>query len=395
MPSPTAPPAPLPTLVPSSISPLHLGKMIPPPYAGMEEHVDTLLCALSSEVRCTLVASDTVRHRQTLPAPLPYRVLAARSYGNLASALVSPALLGIVQREFQARRANLLHVHAPNPWGDLAILRMPKNVPTVMTWHSDIVRQRVLLQAYGRYQQRALARVDRVLVFTPAHYSSSEQLRVNELGHKVVHVPIGIDFARLDAPQRDAALQERINKLAKGRRVLLTVGRHVYYKGYGHLLGALSKASADVVLVMIGAGPLTASLQRQVRELGLSNRVLMLGEVSSLSLVTALHRCDFFCLPSIAPSEAFGIATAEAMACGKPALVCELNNGVTYLNQADRTSIVVPPRDEHALADALDLLARDDALRARLGTAARERVRNHFSVQAMRDGTLALYKSLL
>jgi glycosyltransferase involved in cell wall biosynthesis len=379
----------------SPIRPLHLGKMIPPPYAGMEEHVDTLLSALSTQVACTLVASDTVRHRKPLPTSLPYRVLAARSYGNLASALVSPALLGIVQREFQSQRANLLHVHAPNPWGDLAILRVPKNIPTVMTWHSDIVRQRVLLQAYGRYQQRALAKVDRVLVFTPAHYTSSEQLRVNDLGHKVVHVPIGIDFVRLDAPARDTTVLERINKLAKGRKVMLTVGRHVYYKGYGHLLGALSKASADAVLVMIGAGPLTTSLQRQVRELGLSRRVLMLGEVSSLSLVTALHRCDFFCLPSIAPSEAFGIATAEAMACGKPAVVCELNNGVSYLNQADRTSLVVPPRDEHALADAVDTLVRDDSLRSRLGQAARARVRENFSVQAMREGTMALYKSLM
>jgi glycosyltransferase involved in cell wall biosynthesis len=380
---------------PSEISPLHLGKMIPPPYAGMEEHVDTLLTAMSEQASCTLVASDTVRHRRpTLPAP-PYRVLAARSYGSLASAMVSPALMGIVQREFQAKRANLLHVHAPNPWGDLAILRMPKDLPTVMTWHSDIVRQRMLLQAYGRYQQRALARVDRVVVFTPAHYTSSEQLRVHDLARKVVHVPIGIDFSRLDAGARDQALLERINKLANGRPVLLTVGRHVYYKGYSHLLGALSKASADAVLVMIGAGPLTASLRRRVQELGLSRRVLMLGEVTGLSLVTALHRCDVFCLPSIAPSEAFGIATAEAMACGKPAVVCELNNGVTYLNQAGKTSLVVPPSDEHALADALDTLVRDASMRTRLGAAARDHVRSQFSVTAMREGTLALYRSLL
>jgi glycosyltransferase involved in cell wall biosynthesis len=369
--------------------------MIPPPYAGMEEHVDTLLCALSEQANCTLVASDTVRHRRpTLPVS-PYRVLAARSYGSLASAMVSPALMGIVHREFQAKRANLLHVHAPNPWGDLAILRAPKGVPTVMTWHSDIVRQRVLLQAYGRYQQRALARVDRVVVFTPAHYTSSEQLRVHDLAHKVVHVPIGIDFSRLDAAARDEALLERIDKLAHGRPVLLTVGRHVYYKGYSHLLGALSKASADAVLVMIGAGPLTASLRRRVLELGLSRRVLMLGEVTGLSLVTALHRCDVFCLPSIAPSEAFGIATAEAMACGKPAVVCELNNGVTYLNQAGKTSLVVPPSDEFALADALDTLVRDASLRSRLGAAARDHVRSQFSVTAMREGTLALYRSLL
>jgi len=384
----------IPKPMPADIRPLHLGKMIPPPFAGMEAHVDTLLTALSKDVSCTLVASDTVRRRDPAPAALPYRVLAAPSYGTVASAIVSPALLGLVEREFVAGRANLLHVHAPNPWGDLAILRAPSSTPTVMTWHSDIVRQRLLMHAYGRFQQRALARVDRVLVFTPAHYASSEQLHISDLSRKVVHVPIGIDFDRLDEPGRDAALLARIDLFAKGRPVLLTVGRHVYYKGYNHLLGALARASADAVLVMVGAGPLTGLLQRQVRELGLSRRVLMLGEVSGETLVTALHRCDVFCLPSIARSEAFGIATAEAMACGKPAVVCELGNGVTYLNRAGETSLVVPPYDEHALADALDTLARDAALRSRLGAAARTWVRQNFSVSAMHEGTLALYRSL-
>lgn len=381
--------------MPTEIRPLHLGKMIPPPYAGMEEHVDTLLRALSSQLSCTLVASDTMRDRKAEVSNLPYRVLSARSYGSLASTFVSPALLGIVAREFEAKRATLLHVHSPNPWGDLAILRARADVPTVMTWHSDIVRQRVLLQAYGRFQQRALGRVDRVLVFTPAHYTSSAQLRVNDLSDKVVHVPIGIDFDRLDVAERDHNLLERMDRWARGRVVFLTVGRHVYYKGYSHLLRAMARIHSDAVLLMIGAGPLTHVLQRQVRELGLSRRVLMLGEVSSQTLITALHRCDVFCLPSIAPSEAFGIATAEAMACGKPAVVCELNNGVTYLNQANQTSLVVPSLDVYALADALDTLARDAPLRKSLGAAARRRVRRDFSVAAMLEGTMNLYRSLI
>jgi rhamnosyl/mannosyltransferase len=377
------------------LRPLHLGKMIPPPYAGMEAHVHTLLTALSADAECTLVASDTLPSRDPNPPPLPYRVLAAKSYGSLASAIVSPALMGLVDREFAAGRANLLHVHSPNPWGDLAVLRAPRNVPTVMTWHSDIVRQRVLLQGYGRFQQRALARVDRIVVFTPATYRSSEQLNVADLSHKVVPVPVGIDYAELDRPERDAALLERLERWARGRPMFLTVGRHVYYKGYDHLLGAMSRGCADVVLVMIGAGPLTAALQRQVHELGLSRRVLMLGEVSPTALVTALHRCDVFCLPSIAPSEAFGLATAEAMACGKPALVCELNNGVNYLNKAGVTSVVVPPRDEAALADAIDTMARDEAMRLRMGAAARQWVRSEFSVKTMREGMLALYRDLM
>lgn len=379
----------------SPLRPLHLGKTIPPPYAGMEAHVDTLLRAIAPQAQATLVASDTHPSQPRDLAALPYRVLPVRTYGTLASTMLSPALPGVVRGEFEAGRANLLHVHAPNPWGDLAILQAAAGTPTVITWHSDIIRQRALLRLYGSVQQRALERVDRIIVFTPAHYSSSVQLQVRDLSRKVVHVPIGIDFDRLDEQTPDADLRHRIDTWAASRPVLLTVGRHVYYKGYEHLLRALAITRQDAALLMVGAGPLTASLRRLVDELGLGSRVWMLGEVQTPALVAALHRCDVFCLPSIEPSEAFGIATAEAMACGKPAVVCELHNGVTYLNQAGRTSLVVPPRDEAALADAMDTLVLDHALRERMGGAARAWVRSQFSVQGMRDGTLGLYRSLL
>jgi rhamnosyl/mannosyltransferase len=169
----------------------------------------------------------------------------------------------------------------------------------------------------------------------------------------------------------------------------------VSYKGYEHLLAAMARLRSEAVLVMVGAGVLTPSLQQQARELGLAQRVLFLGEVERAALVAALHVCDVFTLPSIAPSEAFGIASAEAMACGKPTVVCELGNGVNYLSREGETSLVVPPREVPALADALDTLALDAGLRLRMGRAARAWVRGEFSLEAMKQGTLAVYRSLL
>ena|SRR6218665_2409090 len=215
------------------------------------------------------------------------------------------------------------------------------------------------------------------------------------LERKVVAVPIGIDFARLDALEPDVQSQARIRAWAAGRPILLSVGRHVYYKGYQHLISALKGMRSDAVLVMIGAGPLSVELKRLTAELGMSGRILFMGEVDESTLAGALQVCDVFCLPSIEQSEAFGIASAEAMACGKPTVVCQLGNGVNYLNQEGRTSLVTPPRDEAALSDALDQLVRDEPMRLRMGTLAREWVRSEFALSAMRDGTLKLYRELL
>ncbi len=107
---------------------------------------------------------------------------AAARTAALASVALSPSLRGVVRREFAAGRANLLHVHAPNPWGDLAALDSARDTPVVMTWHSDVVGKPALMTLYRRIQQRALQRADRIVIFTPRHLDSSPQLRAG--GHR-------------------------------------------------------------------------------------------------------------------------------------------------------------------------------------------------------------------
>jgi glycosyltransferase involved in cell wall biosynthesis len=376
------------------VRPLHVGKFVPPPYAGVEAHVDTLLRALLPEVEGTLVAAESPQPPGPGEASPPYRLLTAKAYGKFSSATLSPGVLGLARGELASRRCNLLHIHAPNPWGDLAALRCPDDVPLVMTWHSDILRQRKLMKAYQFVQRRALARADRIVVFTPKHYESSAQLHQLDLGAKIALVPIGIDFDRLGQEFASPETSAMLGEFSRGRPTILTVGRHVYYKGYEYLLGAMARLRGDAVLIMVGTGTLTEALKKQADDLGIRERVLFLGEIGNAGLVSAFHHCDLFCLPSIARTEAFGIASAEAMACGKPTVVCELGNGVNYLNQAGRTGLTVPPRDPGALADALGTLVSDEGLRLRMGASARDWARGEFSVAAMKLGMMSLYESL-
>lgn len=380
--------------VPTGLQPLHVGKFVPPPFAGIESHVDTLLRAMSPMASATLVASES-RVRSTVGREAtPYRLIACPSYGTVSSVAMSPQLLGIVEREFRAGRANLLHVHAPNPWGDLAALDAPKDVPVVMSWHSDVVSKPVQFTLYRPIQTRALARVDRIVVPTPLHFERSTQLAIPGIEKRLVVIPYGIDFEALDATPSNDAFHEEMARWTGGRPLVLSVGRHVPYKGYRHLIASVMRWRSDAVLLMIGTGPLSRSLHRQVASLQLGERVRLIGEADRSTMVTAVRACDVFCLPSIERSEAFGIASAEAMSFGKPTVVCELGNGVNYLNRAGDTSLAVPPCDEAALADAIDQLANDTSLRLRFGAAARAWVRGNFTVDQMRDGTLALYRSL-
>jgi rhamnosyl/mannosyltransferase len=382
----------MPNASPAPIRPLHVGKFLPPPFGGMESHVDALLTAIAPQATSTLLASV----RGTVPPPsFGYRTIAARTWGVAASTAMSPQLPLLARRELASRRCNLLHVHAPNPWGDLSAIAAPRDIPVVMTWHSDIVKQKTLLRAYGPIQQAALRRADRVLVFTPKHYESSEQLHRTDLSAKIRVVPVGIDFARLDDGMDAARLPEELERWIAGRRVVLSVGRQVYYKGLAYLIDAFASVPREACLLLVGSGPLADALRQQCAARGLDDRVRFLGNVPHGGLQALLRASHVFCLPSIERSEAFGIATAEAMACGLPAVVCELGNGVNYLNRNGVTGLTVPVRDVPALAAALTQLVRDEPARRRLGEAARQWVRGEFSIEAMKAHTLAVYRELL
>jgi rhamnosyl/mannosyltransferase len=226
------------------------------------------------------------------------------------------------------------------------------------------------------------------------HYEGSRQLQHLVPARKVAVVPFGIDVEALDNAVCDPAFSERLRQWADGRPIVATVGRHVYYKGYEYLLQSLQRWRQPAVLVMVGTGVLSDTLKAMARELGVENRVWFAGELPRPEMVEVLRQSAVFTLPSVEPAEAFGIASAEAMALGRPTVVCRLGTGVDYLNRDGETSLLVPPRDVDALARAIDTLLADGALRAKMGAAAREWVRSTFSLAAMRDAMLAVYRSL-
>ena len=130
-------------------------------------------------------------------------------------------------------------------------------------------------------------------------------------------------------------------------------------------------------------------------EAGLVERVLFTGRIPEEALPAYYHAADVYCLPSVEPSEAFGLVQLEAMACRKPVICCELNNGVSYVNQHEVTGLVVPPRYCHALAWALNELLSDEPKRKNMGEAGYARAHSEFTLERMREGTLQVYRQVL
>lgn len=361
---------------------LELGKFYAPERGGIE----TLLKAwsegfakLGAEVDCVVAHGPQTpgsRWRRMTEIRGGVRVHRLPSPREVLGVSVCPAYVGAVRRF----RPDVVHAHFPNPLADLACLRAPRNVPVVLSWHSDIVRQKAAMALYRPLQQALLRRADRIVVATPNHFEHSAWLK--PFGRKVSVIPFGLDLQRFGGVDDDPEAVELLRARAGGRAILLNVGRLVGYKGQRHAVAALRRLP-DAELWLVGKGPLESALRQQAAELGVADRLRFFGDVADNELPRFYRACDVFVFPSETPNEAFGLVQVEAMACGKPVVACDLKSGVPYVCRDGETGLIVPPADSDGLASAVLRLLNDRSLAESLGERARRRAREEFEESVM------------
>lgn len=295
--------------------------------------------------------------------------------GSLGTYFKCPLSLSFV-RLFRkmAKKADVVHIHLPFPLADAAAMLSGYKGRIVVSWHSDVVKQKKLMLIYKPFMRWLLRRADAVIVATEGHINGSEHLP--EYREKCTVVPYGIRPEDYLSIERRPVLTERAaDKTAV--KVFFT-GRLVYYKGVDVLLRAFSKVKG-CELFIAGEGDLEPELREYARKRGLDGRVHFLGFLPEEELRQAYADCDIFVLPSVARSEAFGIVQLEAMVYGKPVINTDLPSGVPHVSLDGITGLTVPPSDAGALAKAVNTLAADPGLRERYGKAAAERVSSVFN----------------
>lgn len=368
---------------------LTFGRFADSDYGGLERYVFALASSLRDDVHFTNIVA--------LRGPPPDIAMAgktvyAKPIASLGNTPICPGMVWQARRLHRLDPFDIAHLQFPaDPMAHAAMSMLPATVKRVITWHSDIVRQKSLLRLYRPFLDRLLQSADAIILPTPAHLAASGQLDVVRSSGKFSVVPFGFDLSRFQARPPGA---EAIRARHPGRLLVFALGRHVYYKGFEYLIEALRDVP-DVHFILGGRGPLTEELQDRAAQLGLGGRIEFAGRIPDAELPAYYHACDVFCMPSVERSEAFGIVQIEAMACGRPVVCCELHNGVTWVNRDGETGLVVPPANARALANALIRLRDDDALRAELGAGARARALAEFSEEVMAHRTLEVYRSVL
>ena len=219
------------------------------------------------------------------------------------------------------------------------------------------------------------------MVATPRHIDSSSVLKSFRSRCEVV--PFGIDVKKY-ASSDDIIEKVKTIRDKYGPKIVLFVGRLIYYKGVEYLIKAMKKVDAS--LVIIGEGPLRESMLRLAADMDAEHKIHFLGgNISDADMVAYYHACDVFVLPSVENSEAFGIVQMEAMACGKPVVNTNLPTGVPYVSLDNETGYTVPIKDPEALSRAINAILLNNETRQKFGANALKRVNAEFTMDRMMD----------
>jgi len=284
---------------------------------------------------------------------------------------------------FVARlRPDIVHIHSPYPLGEVSNWLLDRGQATVISYHSDIVRQRNWLLLYAPILRRVLQKADCIIATSPRYVETSPWLR--PVRDKCVIVPIGVNPDRFTPDYH----------MHSGRLELLFVGRLRYYKGLSTLISALPELS-ETRLTIVGDGPMRDSWQALSTSLGLQHRITFMGDISDDELPGVYQRSDVFVLPASARAEAFGTVLLEAMASGLPCITTELGTGTSWIVQDGVTGLVVLPDVPESMAQAVRCLRDDPARRMQMSRAARARVETQFTQRKMVERVQAVYEEVL
>ncbi|WP_426189531.1 glycosyltransferase family 4 protein [Massilia sp. DWR3-1-1] len=365
---------------------LHFYKDYFPDSMGGVEQVIRQICVGTGRIGArndvlTLTASDDL-------APIAFEghtIHRVHRDLNIASTGMAVAAFGELKR--LAAQADVVHYHFPWPFMDLVHFIAGINKPTVLTYHSDIVRQRTLLRLYTPLKRKFLQSVDTIVATSPNYLATSTVL--DRYRDKTRVITYGLDQSTYPAP--DAALLDKWRAVV-GTKFFLFVGVLRYYKGLHILLDAV--ADLDYPVVIVGAGPIEAELKAHALRLGLTH-VLFLGFLDDADKVALLTLCYAMVFPSHLRSEAFGISLLEGAMYGKPLISSEIGTGTSYINVHDETGLVVPPSDAMAFRDAMVSLWNDPARAHAMGRRAAERYTTLFTAERMASNYMALYRELV
>lgn len=358
----------------------------PDTYGGIERVIDELCIGMSVYGVKSSVFSMSENNIGWMSRNDSYQVYFFKKNFGIASTNFSFSALQ--KFKYLVSDADLIHYHFPNPFSDVLHLYSKISKPYVVTYHSDIVKQKLLSKAYAPIMNKFLGSAD-ALVATSENYVKTSSF-LSSFKRKVSVVPIGISENEFMSPSAEKSnyWNDRLPE-----KFFLYFGALRYYKGLDVVIQAID--GTDMHLVIAGSGPEKNYLAGLVKKLELEHQVHFISSVSDEDKFALIKLCYAFVFPSNVRSEAFGISLLEASACGKALISCEIGTGTSFVNINNLTGFVVKSFSVVELREAMLKLNQSLSLTEKFGENSRKRYEALFRSQRQADSYFELYERVL
>lgn len=368
---------------------LHISKYYSPYLGGVENICKYLVEGTVKHETAVVCFND--KCKDAIEEVNGHKVYRVATWVNVARQALSLSYFCVLKKAIKEFKPDVIQFHWANPfpaWVLLCII--PKNVKLVIHWHMDIIKQKHIYPFIKPVETALLKRADMVCVTSPQYRDGS--LPLQPFKNKVRIVQNAMDEDNFILRDGDAEKINAVKAKYGNKPIVFFIGRHIQYKGLPHLIEAEKYVKSDCVFVIAGSGPLSDELKAQCK----SSRVHFVGRLSDEDLKLYHYAASVFAFPSVTKNEAFGVALAEAMYCGTPAVTFTIpGSGVNWVSLNGETGIEVPNGDDKAYAEAIDTLLGDDELREKYGENARKRVMENFTIPKMVEKMEECYKKIL
>ncbi len=346
-----------------------------------ESQIEQKIICINHDVvkgRAQIHAGCNVKHRVN-----GIEVIRCRMDMHVASQPLSVSYIRILNEAMKSFCPDVVIFHYPNPYMAHFLLKYRKEkFKLIVWWHSDIIRQKVLGKLFVKQNYDLLNRAQKVVATSENYIKGSYYL--SKYQEKCVVIPNCIREEKRKVTGGDRKRAALIKP--HGKIMCFTVGRHVAYKGLEYLIDAARYLDEGFEFYIASSGPLTKKLKKMTAS---DKRFHFTGRLNERDLKAYYYACDIFCFPSITKNEAFGLALADAMYYGKPAVTFTISgSGVNFVSIGGKTGIECRNRDSRAYAEALKRLADDEKLRKEMGENAHQRALDMFTFRKFRTNLL-------
>lgn len=287
--------------------------------------------------------------------------------------------------------ADLIHAHFPWPFFDLLLLTITRKKPIIITYHSDVIKQKFLNIFYHFLIYFTFAKTYKIVATSNNYLKSSKLLQKNEVKKKCCVINLSIQIP--PSSELSFKSQNLLKKFAlESNNYVLFVGTFRYYKNIKLLLDAAPYINSKIVL--IGDGPLRSYYEKYCQDCNITN-VNFLGNLSNYHKNNLISHCALLVLPSHLRSEAFGLVLLEASSLCRPMVTQEIGTGTSFVNLDNKTGIVIKSNNFIKLFLAINKILSNKLLARKMGQNALLRFNKLFRYPLMVQKYERLYNAAL